>query len=87
MAQQTLNVTLTLVVNSALVLTTTSLPAATVGQAYSFQLAASGGVAPYTWSATGLPAGLTCSATGLISGTPTVGGNFSVTVTVSDSGT
>ncbi len=54
-----------------LAITTTSLPAATVGVAYSFQMAASGGVTPYGWTATGLPAGLSCSTTGLISGTPT----------------
>jgi hypothetical protein len=45
----------------------------------------SGGVGgPYTFSATGLPAGLTMSSTGTISGTPTVTGTFSYTVTVKD---
>jgi SdrD B-like domain/Putative Ig domain len=45
-----------------------------------------GGVGgPYTFSATGLPAGLTMSSTGTISGTPTVTGTFSYTVTVQDS--
>jgi hypothetical protein len=45
----------------------------------------SGGVGgPYTFSATGLPAGLTMSSTGTISGTPTVSGTFSYTVTVKD---
>jgi hypothetical protein len=39
----------------------------------------------YTFSATGLPAGLTMSATGTISGTPTVSGTFSYTVTIRDS--
>jgi Putative Ig domain len=39
---------------------------------------------PYTFSATGLPSGLTMSSTGTISGTPTVSGTFSYTVTVTD---
>jgi uncharacterized repeat protein (TIGR01451 family) len=46
----------------------------------------SGGVGgPYTFSATGLPAGLIVSSSGTISGTPTVSGTFSYTVTVKDS--
>ena len=39
---------------------------------------------PYTFSATGLPAGMTMSTSGTISGTPTVSGTFSYTVTVKD---
>ena len=35
---------------SSLNITTTSLPAATVGSAYNFVLAAQGGTPPYTWS-------------------------------------
>jgi hypothetical protein len=38
-----------------------------------------------TYTATGLPPGLSISASGLISGTPTAFGNFSVTVTATDS--
>ncbi len=46
----------------------------------------SGGVGgPYTFTATGLPAGVTISSSGVISGTPTVSGTFSYTVTVTDS--
>jgi len=49
------------------------------------QLTATGGAgSSYTFSATGLPAGITMTAGGLISGTPTVSGTFSYTVTVSD---
>jgi hypothetical protein len=53
----------------------------------SVTLTGSGGVGgPYTFSATGLPTGLTLSSSGTISGTPTVSGNFSYTVTITDSG-
>ncbi|WP_426513238.1 ricin-type beta-trefoil lectin domain protein [Dactylosporangium sp. McL0621] len=37
-----------------------------------------------TYSATGLPSGLSISSSGLISGTPTAGGSFFVTVTATD---
>lgn len=84
MAQAT--ITLTLQVAPQLQIITGSLPGATQGSPYSVQLNATGGQAPYTWTATGLPAGLTCSTTGLISGTPTVNGTFSATITVTDSG-
>ena len=48
-------------------------------------LTGSGGAGgPYTFSATGLPAGLTMSSGGTISGTPTVSGTFSYSVTVTD---
>lgn len=64
---------------------TTSLPAGVVGTAYSAALRASGGTTPYTWSKTGtLPPGLSLSAAGVISGTPTTGGTYSFTVTVTD---
>ncbi|MBW8819593.1 MAG: endo-1,4-beta-xylanase [Streptomyces sp.] len=38
-----------------------------------------------TYTATGLPAGLSISSSGLITGTPTAGGNSTVTVTATDS--
>jgi uncharacterized repeat protein (TIGR03803 family) len=61
-----------------------------LGAAYSGSLAAdtSGGLPPYTWQLTAgpLPPGLQLnSTTGLISGTPTALGQFSFTITVSDS--
>jgi len=69
-------------------ITTTSLPNGTIGQAYSQTLGAVGGTTPYTWGITGgaLPNGLSLNAsTGVVSGTPTVGGNYSITVQVTDS--
>ena len=68
------------------VITTTALPPATLDQAYSYTVDASGGTLPYTWSATGLPNGLGInSSTGVIAGTPTMLGNFQTTITVKDS--
>jgi hypothetical protein len=75
----------------ALAVTTSSLPLAQVGVAYSTTLAASGGTAPYTWSilSGSLPAGLSLNAsTGVISGTPTAKqGAASIVFTVTDSAT
>ena len=68
--------------------TTTSLPGATSGTAYSTTVQASGGTTPYSWSvsAGSLPAGLSLGAsTGVISGTPTTAGTASFTVQVKDS--
>ena len=49
-------------------------------------MVASGGTGTgYTFTATGLPAGLTMASNGTISGTPTVSGTFTYTVTVKDS--
>ena len=75
---------------STLTLTTTSLPAGTVGAAYSSPVAASGGATPYTYSAASLPSGLSInSATGAITGTPAQSsvGTASVTIKVTDSTT
>jgi hypothetical protein len=70
----------------AFTITTSSLPAGTVGTAYTATtLAATGGTPPYTWSASGLPSGLSISSAGVISGTPTAAGGFSVTVQATDS--
>ena len=88
---QTATTTLTITIESPLTITTSSLPNAIQGQAYSQQLQASGGVAPYTWSIAAdspspLPAGLTLDAGGLLSGTPAVSGAFSVKFSVTDTG-
>ncbi len=84
-AARTASQTYTLVIAGPLSVSTSSLPAGRINTAYAnTQLNASGGNTPYTWSQTGLPAGLTLSSAGVISGTPTVGGSFSVAVTVRD---
>jgi len=68
-------------------ITTTSLPAGTVGTAYSTTIVAMGGTAPYTFAVTTgtLPTGLALSTGGVISGTPTAAGTSPFTVTVTDS--
>jgi hypothetical protein len=72
---------------SPVAVTTTSLPAATVGATYSASLLATGGSAPLTWSlASGsLPAGLALTRSGQIAGTPSASGTSSFTVQVTDS--
>jgi hypothetical protein len=71
---------LSLTINAlTLAVTTSALPGGTVGTAYSFSLAASGGSLPYTWSETSggsLPPGLALSNAGVISGTPTTAGTY-----------
>ena len=87
---QTVQKSLTLTINPApapLSITTTSLPAGNVGQAYSQPVQATGGTAPLTWSivAGTLPPTLDINPmTGVISGTQTTTGTFSFTVQVAD---
>ena len=69
----------------ALAISTSTLPAGTVGTAYSATLAATGGVSPYSWSASGLPSGLSMSGAGTISGMPTAAGTQNAAVTIQDS--
>jgi hypothetical protein len=76
------------VINSPPSITTSSLPAWTVGVAYSQSLAVAGGTSPYTWSIVSgtLPAGLSLSSGGAVAGTPTTaGGPTSVIFQVTDS--
>jgi len=90
-AAQTASKLLSIAINAGLTITTTSVPSGTQGTAYSFSLAATGGVGPYTWTlvtpGTGpLPAGLNpIPSAGLISGVPTVSGTFPFTVQITDS--
>jgi hypothetical protein len=61
--------------NTAPTITTASLPAATVGVAYSAQLTATGNPSSFTWLVTSgnKPAWLTVSTGGALSGTPAAG--------------
>ncbi len=63
-----------------------TLPAGTVGTAYSQQLTASGGTGAYSFTVLSgaLPAGLTLSSGGLLSGTPTTLGSTTVTIQATD---
>lgn len=83
---------LSLVVHAsgALVVSTTSLPAATVGATYQANLQANGGTGPYTWSVTSgaLPTWASLNAaTGAITGTPDTAATTSFTVKVADAET
>ncbi len=73
--------------NRVFAIVTSDLPRGKKGEAYTAQLQAANGAPPYTWTlASGsLPAGLSLNASGLISGTPSVFGNFTVTVRATDS--
>jgi C1A family cysteine protease len=64
--------------------TTSPLPSATAGVAYSVTLAASGGTTPYTWAlaAGGLPADLHLGSDGVIRGTPEAAATASFTARV-----
>lgn len=63
---------------------TSELPSAQVGTSYLEDVVATGGDGNYTWSASSLPPGLTLSSGGTISGTPTKGGQYPVSLTVKD---
>jgi len=68
-------------------ISTETLTQGSVQQAYSQQLQATGGTAPYTWSVVSgsLPTGITLSPSGVLSGVPTSSGTFSFTLQVTDS--
>jgi large repetitive protein len=80
---------LTLTVNPLpLVITTTGLPAGSVGQPYQATLTASGGTGLTSWSVSSgtLPKGFALGANGVLSATPTAVGTFTFTVQASDAG-
>lgn len=72
-----------------IVVSPTTLPAATRGFAYSRSFSATGGVGSYTYAVSGgaLPAGTTLSAAGVLAGTPTVTGTFNFIVSAMDQST
>ena len=73
--------------SNALTITTSSLPPATVGAAYTFGLQEANGSPPWTWSvASGSPPpGIQlASDSGMLAGTPTSAGSFAFTVQVTD---
>jgi hypothetical protein len=95
--QQTANRSFTLNVVQGVQITTTSLPVATIGVAYSAKFVATGGTGPYTFSASGglivngaplnpLPPGLVLHSNGTITGTTTgPAGTYQGAITVTDS--
>lgn len=74
--------------SGALAITTANLPQGSPNVAYSFNLGAQGGRAPYSWDIVpgsgSLPAGLSLTAEGTISGTATSGGVFPFQLRVTD---
>jgi len=86
-AQAPLSITLS---TGPLRIITTSLPAGTANNPYSTFLQAGGGTPPVAWSVSlgSLPAGLSLTpSTGAISGTPSVAGTTSFSVTATDAST
>jgi Putative Ig domain len=82
-ASKTLSLTI-----QALTITTSALPVGTAGNAYTFQLASAGGVAPLTWAVSSLPRGMQFDpSSGLISGTPSFPSSSTPAFTVTDSST
>ncbi len=65
----------------------TTLPDGTQTFGYSYQLVATGGLAPYTWSVTSgsPPPGITLASNGLLSGTASTAGTYTFSVKATDS--
>jgi hypothetical protein len=76
-----------LTISTLAIATGSPLPTGVIKVAYNQALSATGGVPPYTWEvAAGMPpAGITLSAAGVLSGTPTLPGESTFTVRVTDS--
>jgi len=74
------------VVAPTITLTPATLPGGTQNNAYTpLNLSASGGTGPYSYTYTGtLPTGMSLSSAGVLSGTPTVAGNFPISVQATD---
>jgi Putative Ig domain/Cohesin domain len=80
------NKSLSLTINPAVAITTTSVANGTQGVAYSQTINATGGTGTLSFNTTAgtLPTGLTLSSTGVLSGTPTATGTFSFTISATD---
>ena len=76
---------LSITINSALAITTTTLPNGFVGVGYNTTVLATGGTTPYTFSANGLPSGLFINSLGQITGSPSALGTTTAAITVTDS--
>lgn len=64
----------------------TGLGAVAVNGSVSASFSPSGGLGPYTWKSVGsLPAGLSLSGTGALTGSPSIPGNYTFTISVTDS--
>jgi hypothetical protein len=70
----------------SLQMTTRGLKMAAAGKHYAVQLTAKGGRPPYSWrlAAGELPVGLSLAPRGLLSGTPTVPGNYTISLQIAD---
>jgi hypothetical protein len=68
-----------------LTIVNSTFPPGTVGTPYAQSLQVVGGAPPYTWSGSGQPPGLSVSSVGVLLGTPTAGGSYSFTLSVTDS--
>lgn len=77
-----------LTVSSLTITSSLGFPWTNVGASYSQTLTAAGGTAPYTWALASdslLPPGLTLTSAGVLSGTPASAGQFSFSITLTDS--
>lgn len=86
-ASATATTTLTVTTGNALTISTTALPTARRGQAYTAVVTASGGRAPYFYllgPGSSVPPGLSFSETGILSGTPTTDGTYTFVVRTQD---
>jgi hypothetical protein len=82
----TTSISYTIQVVLAFTLSPSSLPGGYLGLVYSQTIRPIGGTSPFVFSETGaLPPGLTLSSSGVLSGTPTATGNYSFTITATDS--
>jgi len=77
---------LTAALGAPVITNTSPLAGCVLNASYTNTLTATGGSSPYSFAVTGgaLPTGVVLAMNGSLSGTPTVAGNFTVTITVTD---